>query len=96
MRTLRLTLVIFTLTYFLCRFTIRYTEQLYSIYLGNNMSKATHVNIILDAKTNKTLDESAIRNGRTKRKEAQVRLTDHLNRFDNLWMGVKGIEKKGN
>jgi hypothetical protein len=58
------------------------------------MTQPTHVNIILDAKTNKTLAVSATRNGRSKRKEAQVRLIDHLARFDEMGMGMIGIDKK--
>mgnify|MGYP003643319629 CR=1 FL=1 len=54
---------------------------------------STHVNVILDAKTNKTLNESAKRNGRSKRREAEIRLIDHLNRFDEMGMGTKGRNK---
>ena len=57
------------------------------------MPQPTHVNIMLDAKTNNTLDASAKRNGRSKRKEAEVRLIDHLERFDEMGMGVKGRDK---
>jgi len=57
------------------------------------MPQSTHVNIMIDAKTNKTLNESAKRNGRSKRKEAEVRLIDHLTRFDEMGMGTKGKDK---
>ncbi len=57
------------------------------------MTKPTHVNVELDAKANEILAASAIRNRRSKRKEAQARLIDHLNRFDELGMGVKDKEK---
>lgn len=52
------------------------------------MSKPTHVNVELDANANRILNESAKRNNRSKRKEAQARLKDHLERFED--MGFKG------
>lgn len=54
------------------------------------MSQPTHVNIELNADANKVLEDSALRNNRSKRKEAQVRLIDHLSRFDEMGMGLKG------
>lgn len=57
------------------------------------MTKPTHVNVVLDGKTNKLLEASAKRNNRSKRKEAQARLIDHLNRFDEMGMGLKKEEK---
>ncbi|MCL1064284.1 TraY domain-containing protein [Shewanella benthica] len=57
------------------------------------MPNSTHVNIILDAKSNQTLKKSAQRNNRSKRKEAQVRLIDHLSRFDEMGMGLKGQQE---
>ena len=45
------------------------------------MSQPTHVNIILDSDSNGVLTESALKNERSKRKEAQARLLDHLKRF---------------
>ena len=57
------------------------------------MAKPTHVNIELDALTNDTLTASAKRNNRSKRKEAQVRLIDHLRRFDEFGMAPKAAKK---
>ncbi|MCJ8344929.1 TraY domain-containing protein [bacterium] len=53
------------------------------------MRQPTHVNIVLNADANKVLKDSARRNNRSKRKEAQVRLIDHLSRFDEMGMGLK-------
>ena len=55
---------------------------------------STHVNIELDAKSNNSLEASAERNDRSKRKEAQVRLIDHLHRFDEMGMGLIGKNKE--
>lgn len=55
---------------------------------------STHVNVILDETANKTLNDSAKRNDRSKRKEAQVRLVDHLKRFDDMGMGLIGKNKE--
>lgn len=57
------------------------------------MTKPTHVNVVLDGKSNEMLEASAKRNNRSKRKEAQARLIDHLSRFDEMGMGLKGKEK---
>lgn len=57
------------------------------------MPKPTHVNIELDAQTNEILNASAKRNNRSKRKEAQVRLVDHLHRFDDMGMALKTHKK---
>lgn len=57
------------------------------------MTKPTHVNVVLDGKSNEMLEASAKRNNRSKRKEAQARLVDHLSRFDEMGMGLKGKEK---
>lgn len=64
----------------------------YSNYLSF-MTKPTHVNVVLDGKTNEMLEASAKRNNRSKRKEAQARLIDHLSRFDEMGMGLKGKDK---
>lgn len=55
--------------------------------------KPTHVNVKLDAEFNELLTKSALKNERSKRKEAQARLKDHLNRFEDMGMGIIGTDK---
>ena len=56
------------------------------------MGRSTHVNVVLNADANKVLEDSALRNDRSKRKEAQVRLIDHLTRFDCTGYTGKNIK----
>ena len=54
------------------------------------MPKVTHINVILSELENKVLTESARRNKRSKSKEAQARISDHLRRFEEAGF----VEKK--
>ena len=45
----------------------------------------THVNLKLNGKCNEVLTKSAIKNNRTKRAEAAIRLKHHLENFDQNW-----------
>ena len=57
------------------------------------MSKVTHVNVVLSEKENQVLTESARKHGRNKREEAQVRLVDHLMRFDEAGFVPKKVRE---
>lgn len=48
-------------------------------------SKPTHINVQLNADSNRQLEESCAHNYRSKRKEAGLRLKDHLKRFGKNW-----------
>ncbi|MGL6316630.1 TraY domain-containing protein [Vibrio sp. WXL103] len=47
--------------------------------------KSTAVNVELDSKTNRRLEDAAQASGRTKRKEAAARLKHHLEHFEGTW-----------
>ena len=54
------------------------------------MPKVTHINVKLSEHENKVLTESARKNDRSKSREAQARIVDHLRRFEDAGF----IEKK--
>ncbi len=52
---------------------------------GRNMNKSgTWVNFQIDSETNDWLTSASQRSGRQKRKEAAIRLKDHLKRYQSI------------
>ncbi|MCU8058041.1 TraY domain-containing protein [Shewanella sp. SM34] len=56
-------------------------------------TKPSQVNVKIDARSNEILTRSAKENKRSKRSEASLRLSDHLNRFEDLGMALKDSKR---
>lgn len=61
--------------------------------LGGLIGKKVNISCSLDEATDELLMESAIRSGRTKKREAELRLEDHLCRFSIVPPEDQYIEK---
>lgn len=65
----------------------------YLIDLGGLFGKKVNISCSLDEATDELLMESAIKSGRSKKKEAELRLEDHLRRFSIVPPEAQYIEK---
>lgn len=61
--------------------------------LGGLIGKKVNISCSLDEATDELLMESAIKSGRTKKREAELRLEDHLRRFSIVPPEDQYIEK---
>ncbi len=52
--------------------------------MKRDQNQETWISFILDAETNKLLTDSAERSNRQKRREALIRLKDHLRQFRSI------------
>lgn len=64
------------------------------IDLGGLIGKKVNISCSLDEAIDELLMESAIKSGRSKKKEAELRLEDHLRRFSLVPAEEQYIEKK--
>lgn len=65
----------------------------YLIDLSGLIGKKVNISCSLDEATDELLMESAIKSGRSKKKEAELRLEDHLRRFSLVPPEAQYIEK---
>ncbi|WNI84179.1 TraY domain-containing protein [Citrobacter portucalensis] len=64
------------------------------IELGGLIGRKVNISCSLDEAIDELLMESAIKSGRSKKKEAELRLEDHLRRFSLVPAEEQYIEKK--
>ncbi|EAP0061832.1 TraY domain-containing protein [Salmonella enterica subsp. enterica] len=64
------------------------------IDLGGLIGKKVNISCSLDESIDEILMESAIKSGRSKKREAELRLEDHLRRFSLVPTEEQYVEKK--
>ncbi|EKA7659320.1 TraY domain-containing protein [Salmonella enterica] len=64
------------------------------IDLGGLIGKKVNISCSLDEAIDEVLMESAIKSGRSKKREAELRLEDHLRRFSLVPTEEQYVEKK--